>query len=612
MTTSLPTTGAAAGAGATAAPTIRLLPPDLVAKIAAGEVVERPASVVKELVENALDAGAKAVRVEIQRGGLSLIRVSDDGCGIPPEQLELAVLRHATSKLQAFDDLYRVRTLGFRGEALARVAAVSHLELTSRPAALPAAQAVRVEGGELRWQGPAGAPAGTTVTIRHLFYNVPARQAFQRTAVGEGRHIVQLCQHLALTAPGVRFRVEVDGRLALQAPGNGSLRDAIGAVYGAAVAGNMLALPELEEDGTRVWGYCSGPAEHRNTRLYCTFAINGRLVRSQMLTYAVEEAYHALLPGGRHPLAAIHLTVPPDDLDVNVHPTKSEVRFRHERLVFAVLRRALRRALSEFAPIPALSPSAVGGAPAGGAGSSGARGAGGVVTEGEPEGEQGESGPAGAGPDRLVQAPAPPPRAGAAAASPGGGLRALGQIGLTYIVAEDGAGLYLIDQHSAHERVVYEQLLQQATSGEGEAGPVAQLLLTPETLDLNGAQTAWLQEHGQALTRFGFQLEPFGGRTWLLRAVPRTVAARGRARALGELIDGLIEREYGDGPLDDQARWAVACHSAVRAGDRLAPEEMAALITQLERCDMRRTCPHGRPTMIHLSHSQLEREFGRR
>ena len=179
-------------------------------------------------------------------------------------------------------------------------------------------------------------------------------------------------------------------------------------------------------------------------------------------------------------------------------------------------------------------------------------------------------------------------------------------------MAEDGAGLYLIDQHSAHERVVYEQLLQQATSGRGgRREPVAQLLLTPETLDLNGAQTAWLQEHGQALTRFGFQLEPFGGRTWLLRAVPRTVAARGRARALGELIDGLIEREYGDGPLDDQARWAVACHSAVRAGDRLAPEEMAALIAQLERCDMRRTCPHGRPTMIHLSHSQLEREFGR-
>jgi len=339
---------------------IRLLPPELVAKIAAGEVVERPASVVKELVENALDAGAGAVRVEIQRGGLGLIRVTDDGCGIPPEQMELAVRRHATSKLQAFDDLYRVRTLGFRGEALASAAAVSHLELTSRPGASGAGYALRLEGGAVVSQGPVGCPAGTAVTVRHLFYNVPARQAFQRSPAGESRQIVQLCQHLALTAPNVRLRLEVDGRQALQAPGNGNLQEALAAAYGAAAAGHMLALPEVEEEGTRVWGFCSGPEEHRNTRLYCTFAVNGRLVRSQMLTYAVEEAYHALLPGGRHPLAAVHLTVPPDDLDVNVHPTKIEVRFRQERLVFAVLRRALRRALSAFAPIPALQPSAIG------------------------------------------------------------------------------------------------------------------------------------------------------------------------------------------------------------------------------------------------------------
>jgi DNA mismatch repair protein MutL len=627
------------------APAIRLLPPELVAKIAAGEVVERPASVVKELVENALDAGAGAVRVEIQRGGLGLIRVTDDGCGIPPQEMELAVRRHATSKLQSFDDLYRVRTLGFRGEALASAAAVSHLELTSRPAASAAGYALRLEGGEVVSQGPVGCPAGTAVTVRHLFFNVPARHAFQRSPSGESRQIVQLCQHLALTAPGVRLRLEVDGRQALQAPGNGNLQDALAAAYGAAAAGHMLALPEVDEEGTRVWGFCSGPEEHRNTRLYCTFAVNGRLVRSQMLTYAVEEAYHALLPGGRHPLAAIHLTVPPDDLDVNVHPTKIEVRFRQDRLVFAVLRRALRRALSDFAPIPALQPAAIG-VPGGAPGQHGAPVWPGAPATGDAAnaaGADGADGPGGGAapppPEQalLVRAAAAPPRAPEAARSPSGGLRALGQIGLTYIVAEDATGLYLIDQHSAHERVVYEQLLRQAETalGNGHAGgaagggrgavpapgdppvappalPAAQLLLTPETVDLNGAQAAWLQEHSATLERFGFQLEPFGGPTWLLRAVPRSVAARGRVRALGELIDGLIEREYGEGPLDDQARWAVACHSAVRAGDRLDPQEMAALLSQLERCDMRRTCPHGRPTMIHLSHAQLEREFGRR
>ncbi len=651
---------------ATPAPIIRRLPPDLVAKIAAGEVVERPASVVKELVENAIDAGASAVRVEVQRGGLSLIRISDNGCGIASDQIELALLRHATSKLQAFDDLFRVRTLGFRGEALASIAAVSHLELVSRPATQASGRAVRVEGGEVVSVAPAGCPVGTAVAVRHLFFNVPARQAFQRSPAGESRQIVQLCQQLALTAPHVRLLLEVDGRLALQAPGNGDLRDALAAAYDAPVAGHMLALPELEEDGVRVWGYCSGPEEHRNTRLYCTFSVNGRLVRSQMLSYAVEEAYHALLPGGRHPLAAVHLTVPTDDLDVNVHPTKIEVRFRRDRLVFSVVRRAMRQALSNFAPVPALQPFAIGGPPGGGQdpgpGNGGAqRGSEGHFGNPTPAGE-GEaalplsspaSGPAAGGAGMEGAWPLVPGdgagalaagllslasaaaggdlAAGASGGAPGqrppsGGLRALGQVGLTYIVAEDASGLYLIDQHSAHERVVYEQLLRagdgSGTAGEGgegrESGPpagtqgVAQLLLTPEAVTLNGTQAAWLLEHADTLAGFGFQLEAFGGHTWLLRAVPRTLAAKGRAQAIGELIDGLIEHEYGAGPLDDQARWAIACHSAVRAGDRLAPPEMAALISQLERCDMRRTCPHGRPTMIHLSHAQLEREFGRR
>ncbi|MGH2355925.1 MAG: hypothetical protein ACRDJN_30335 [Chloroflexota bacterium] len=278
----------------------------------------------------------------------------------------------------------------------------------------------------------------------------------------------------------------------------------------------------------------------------------------------------------------------------------------------------MRRALAEFAPVPALQPAAIGGP-----------GDEGPVASSKEQGE--EAGAAHSelgtlnsglpaqpaqpvlveGPPAVPAAPAPERTAAERGRAATGGLRALGQIGLTYVVAEDGSGLYLIDQHSAHERVLYEQLLRLARDGAGEAPP-AQLLLTPETVELNGTQAAWLREHAATLEGFGFQLEPFGGHTWLLRAVPRTMAAKGRAQALGELIDGLLEREYGDGPLDDQARWAIACHSAVRSGDALAPEEMAALITQLEGCDMRRTCPHGRPTMIHLSHAQLEREFGRR
>jgi DNA mismatch repair protein MutL len=603
----------AAGAGRR----IRQLPPDLVTKIAAGEVVERPASVVKELVENALDAGASAVRVEIQRGGFSLIRITDNGCGIRPEELELAVERHATSKMSDLEDLFQVRTLGFRGEALASIAAVSYLEITSRAAGLAVGRTIRLEGGQIVHQGSVGAPPGTTVTVRQLFFNVPARQAFQRTPSGEVRQVVQLCVHLALAAPHVRFTVEVDGRPALRTPGTGDLREALAAAYGADVASKALVLPETGEDGISVRGYCAGPEEHRNTRLYLTFCVNGRVVRSSVLTYALEEAYHALLPGGRHPVAVVHIETPLDDVDVNVHPTKLEIRLRRERLAFALVRNAVREALREFAPVPELHPTAGGWLGAGHATEGDADE--GLAHSGVTDGASESASDTGMSP--LVTAAAPPP---AAASAPppstglgrqsdrkGGGLRALGQVGLTYVVAEDSSGVYLIDQHSAHERVVYEQLMRQERE-QGGGAPAAQLLLTPEAVELNSVQDAWLKENAQELSAFGFQVEPFGGHTWLLRSVPRAIAAKGRSRQLAELIDGLIEREYGDGPVHDQARWAVACHSAVRAGDALMPEEMAALIAQLEQCDMRRTCPHGRPTMIHLSHAQLEREFGRR
>ena len=601
---------------------IRVLPPDLIGKIAAGEVVERPTSVVKELVENALDAGATAIRIEIRRGGLSLIRVTDNGSGIAPADLELAVCRHATSKLTTLDDLFRVRTLGFRGEALASIAGVSHLELLSLGAGHATGRSLRVEGGTIVGQAPAGCPRGTSVAVRQLFFNVPARHAFQRSVAGETRQVVALCQQLALTAPHVRLVLEVDGHVALQCPGNGSLRDGVAGAYGAAVAERMLALPNTEKDGIAVTGFCSAPDEHRNTRMYCTFSVNGRLVRSQMLTYAVEEAYHALLPGGRHPVAVVHLTVPPEDVDVNVHPTKTEVRLRRDRLAFGVVRDAVRQALVQFAPVPALEPQAVGVGWTGAAGAAQVQAAPGMAPPAAtPVGQSTAS----AHPSLIetaasalaLEAIGVRPNAGDPATSqtqPSRRLHALAQVSATYIVAEDATGMYLIDQHSAHERVLYEQLLAQAARAQRDStnGSPSQLLLQPDTVELNAAQAAWLQELGSTLERFGFQVEPFGGSTWLVRAVPRALAARGKPQALAELIDALIEREYGDGPLDDQARWAVACHAAVKAGDPLTRPEMDALIEQLERCDMRRTCPHGRPTMIHLSHAQLEREFGRR
>ena len=599
---------------------IRQLSPEVVRYIAAGEVVERPASVVKELVENAFDAGATGVRVAIQRGGLGAIRMTDDGGGIPAAELELAVTRHATSKLATADDLAHVATLGFRGEALASIGAVSHLEIVSRPPDAATGARLRMVGGEITDQGATGGPAGTTVTVRNLFFNVPARAAFQKSPTTEARHVITALGALALVRPDIALSLTNNGRDALQAPGTGDLLDAIAAVYGPEVAGRLVPLPALQERGRAVSGFTALPDEHRANRQYLAFLVNGRWVRSPFLAHAVAEAYRAMLPGGRHPVAVIRLDVPPDDVDVNVHPTKAEVRLRNEHLVYGLVQRAIREALTAqdratlpqwagWSPDPApsgasslpASEAATGGRPApthrgeGAAspfGAALASAAGAVRTEATAEEEA---------PPLLPEE-----------AVPHGHLQVLGQIAKTYIVAVGGTGLYLIDQHSAHERVLYEQLLGEAADPAAESGDHSrQLLLAPEVIVFSPAQHAWLEEHGEVLAELGFGLEPFGGQSWLVRAVPATLAQRSDTGTIAEVIDGALGREYGDGPMADRTRWSVACHGAVKAGDALTAAEMAEIIRQLEACDLGRTCPHGRPTMIHLSQDQLAREFGR-
>ena len=599
---------------------IRQLSPEVVRYIAAGEVVERPASVVKELVENAFDAGATGVRVAIQRGGLGAIRVTDDGGGIPAAELELAVTRHATSKLATADDLAHVATLGFRGEALASIGAVSHLEIVSRPPDAATGARLRMVGGEITDQGATGGPAGTTITVRNLFYNVPARAAFQKSPTTEARHVITALGALALVRPDVALSLTNNGRDALQAPGTGELLDAIAAVYGPEVAGRLVPLPASEERGRAVAGFAALPDEHRANRQYLAFLVNGRWVRSPFLAHAVAEAYRAMLPGGRHPVAVIRLDVPADDVDVNVHPTKAEVRLRNERLVYGLVQRAVREALTaqDRATVPQWAggspdpaPSHPSSPPTSGAAASGraapmrrdegasssfgaalAAAAGGVRTAATAEEE-----PPALLPDGAVQQ---------------GQLQVLGQIAKTYIVAAGGTGLYLIDQHSAHERVLYEQLLREAADPAATSGDRnRQLLLAPEVVAFSPTQHAWLEEHGEVLAELGFSLEPFGDQSWLVRAVPATLGQCSHAGAIAEVIDGALGREYGDGPMADRTRWSVACHGAVKSGDALTPTEMAEIIRQLEACDLGRTCPHGRPTMIHLSQDQLAREFGR-
>ncbi len=589
---------------------IHRLAPDLIAKIAAGEVIERPASVVKELVENALDAGATQVAVEATQGGLGVIRVSDNGCGILSDELPLAFERHATSKLLSESGLTQVTSLGFRGEALPSIAAVSDIEIVSRPRDAAAGAYLKLENGVVLAVGPRGAPQGTTVTVRGLFRRQPARLKFLRSTTSEAGQIATVVSHYALAYREVAFSLRLEGRESLQTPGGGSGREAVAAVYGAAVASAMLALPEAEGDEyAEISGLVSQPSLTRANRTYISLFVNRRWIRSRPLTFAVEEAYRGLLVAGRFPIAVLGITLPPEEVDVNVHPTKAEVRLRREREVFAVLQRRVRRALVDQAPVPQ------------------ARAAGWTVPATAPETPP-RPVPSHPGTGHHRRDPSRPPAQGEGLtkgeelpeAEPLLSrlplLRAVGQVGAAYVVAEGPEGMYLIDQHAAHERILYERLLSTL------AGPPdVQGFLEPATVDLAPHQEQALLAAADALADQGFAVEPFGGRTYLLRAVPALLSSgagglasggsQDAGRALLEFLD-VLARE--DGPTDPRERVAtsLACHAAIRAGQTLGQEEMRELVKQLEETQTPHTCPHGRPTMIHLSAEALAREFKRR
>jgi DNA mismatch repair protein MutL len=572
---------------------IRVLAPEIASRIAAGEVVERPASIVKELVENALDAGASRISVEVSQGGIALIRVVDNGSGIDPEDLALAFARHATSKLRDDADLEAITTLGFRGEALPSIAAVAEVEAVSRPAATAQGARVRLRFGEFVEQTAAGVPAGTSITVRGLFREQPARLKFLRAPGAEAGQIGQVVSHYALSYPEVAFTLQVDGRESFVTTGSGSRREAAAGVYGATVAAALIEVRDAAEDFA-LKALVAPPSLSRASRNYITVFINRRWVRSRSLSFAIEEAYRGLLQTGRFPLAIVDLRLPPEQVDVNVHPAKAEVRLRDERQVFGTVQRPVRGALAGLAP--------VGAAPAAG------------------------------WPRAFVAAPTPPPlvqrpeptlsrltlavdsmRPARPAAEPLQAalparvpiLRPLGQAGTTYIIAEGPAGLYLIDQHAAHERVLYERFIGGATAED------AQPLLAPAVLELTPLQQSLAVLHAAELRERGFEVDPFGPGGYLLRTAPSGLRRDDPARAFAELLD-LLARD--DAPADPRGRVAasLACHAAVRAGQTLAVEEMRDLLHQLEVCETPQTCPHGRPTMVHLSADELAKQFSRK
>jgi DNA mismatch repair protein MutL len=558
---------------------IAVLAPQVADQIAAGEVVERPASVVKELVENALDAGAHAIRVEIEDGGRSLIRVSDDGDGMSRDDAELALARHATSKIRDAADLIGVRTFGFRGEALPAIASVSRFELeTSADGRL--ATRIRVVGGTCHAVEEVARQRGTTVTVRGLFFNTPARRKFLRAPATETRAVLEVLTMLALTRPEVAFTLTSDGRVLLDAPPAGQLAERVHALWGGALADTLLPVAH-REGPLEVRGFAQRPAEARPAGRRAYVFVRGRPVRDPFLVRAAEAGYRSTIAPGDRPTLLLFLELPGDAVDVNVHPAKHEVRFRERFFVERVVEEAVRRAL---APLAAAAPLGAGGEGWGGGGGGG-EGGGGL----------------GAAAAELFGPGAPAPQAPSA--------RPLLQVFDTYILFETDGGVAIVDQHSAHERVLYERALRQLT---GDGAP-AQRLLLPLTLEFTAAELDALDAHRELLRRIGYEVEPFSGRTVVVHTVPNPHPRFDAARCLQELAADLAGGRFG-GWANRLERFAAtfACRAAVKAGQRLEPDELRELVTRLLAATLPAHDVHGRPTVVQLPKEELERRFGRR
>jgi DNA mismatch repair protein MutL len=574
---------------APARPRLRLLPEATVNRIAAGEVIERPAAAVRELVENALDAGAARIAVALEGGGIARIAVQDDGCGMDAADLALCVQRHATSKLPD-DDLVRITTLGFRGEALPSIGAAARLSITSRTAVGPHAWQLAVEGGVAGAPEPAGAPRGTMVVVRDLFFATPARRKFLKSPRVEAEAAEAVVRRLSLAAPGVAFRLESDGRTLFDLPAQDRAAR-IAAMVGADAASALLDVSAVRE-GMTLAGQCCAPTVHRATVAGQTLVVNGRPVADPLLRLAVRVAYRGAVPAGRHPVVALFLDLPPDEVDVNVHPAKAEVRFRDPDAVRGFVIGALGRALSV------------------GAGTVAAR----------------HALPSARPPLRLVsgfaEAQAPfagfslPPAARVVEAGAPDENHRLGapvaQVLDTYViaVAADGA-LVLVDQHAAHERLTHEALRRELL---GEAGVRSQPLLLPAVVDFSASDAALLLAQAESLARLGVVVEAFGPGAVLVRALPALLGSPDPAPLLRDLADELAD---GGEALSLAARLdalvaRLACHGSVRAGRRLTQPEMAALLRQMEATPHAATCSHGRPTFIRLSRGEIETMFGRR
>jgi DNA mismatch repair protein MutL len=627
---------------------IHILPEHIASQIAAGEVVERPASALKELVENSLDAGAKSISVEIEGGASALIAVADDGCGMGREDALLSLRRHATSKIRDVNDLGAIRTMGFRGEALASIASVARFRMVTRRAADLAATEIVADGGEVMLRRDCAAAPGTRVEVRELFFNTPARRKFLKTPATEQAAAAEAIQRLALAHWRVAFKFTADGRTVYELARAASPLERTRQLFGTKLAARMLAF-DAARSGVRVFGLAATSAESYPTpRMVFTF-VNRRAVRDRMLARAVAQAYDTLIPRGRHPAAVVFVELRPDDIDVNVHPMKTEVRFRNSGAVFEAVYHVLRERLADQSASPAppavpqrpeplgalivasqsepplrLVPDVQGAARA----EQRALGLGwGPSTAAEVAALYDESardsagahtpGTAGAVAPPVVQTPlgtqvvplAQPAGAAAGRVPMYSRLRVIGQLFAGYIALEGDDGLILVDQHAAHERVTFEKLRAQVRAG----GVHVQAMLAPVAVELNPARAPKVHQALSELRAMGFELEPFGPTTLLLKGAPAVFGAEDGARLFGEMLDAMGEDGFGPGGagvFEDLLK-QLACHGSVRVGRALSGAEIAALLRELDSTEFKTNCPHGRPVHIQWGRGQIERMFRR-
>jgi DNA mismatch repair protein MutL len=629
-------------------PSIRLLPQSLINKIAAGEVIERPASVLKELVENSIDAGATRIDVTVQAGGSELVRVADNGGGIPAEELPLALAAHATSKLADVDDLFRVATLGFRGEALASIAEVSRLVIRSRTAQSASGTEMEVVGGMASPAAPCGCPVGTTIEVSNLFFNTPVRRKFLRSTQTELGHLSEAFTRLALALPEIHFTLRHNERTVFELPGGEPWQERIARLFGRELA-EALIWVENADGQVRLSGYVAHPSQSRASNRMQYLFLNRRAIRDRSLQHALGEAYRGLLMGGRFPVAFLAMEMPPDLVDVNVHPTKLEVRFQDSGRLYSQVLSALRNKFLSTdltSRVPAESYShedptsthdeaktlevrrqvvewAKGKVSSWGEGTARPL-ASGPAPSGRPleitrlsrswaPADPGERDALASIPDQAESAPAAPalttdglaPFATDVGPRPAQAM----QVHNRYLITESEAGVVVIDQHALHERILYEQLRARIEAGSMEA----QTLLVPEAVHLTPAECAAALENREVLAKLGMRVEAFGGDTVLLASYPAMLANIDPIEVFRELLEQLLAGSKTPDRRDllDELLHSIACKAAIKAGDRLSPEEITSLLEQRHLIEDAHHCPHGRPTALVLTREELDKQFKR-